>query len=51
MFTLQYVGINLIKHIITLFIEVYCCISIKIIYKLIKNMIYKYIKTLFIVKI
>lgn len=36
MFTFQYVGINLIKHIITSFIEVYYCISLKIIYKLIK---------------
>lgn len=36
MFTFQYVGINLIKHIITSFIEVYYCISLKIIYKLIE---------------
>lgn len=36
MFSFQYVGINLIKHIMTSFIEVYCCISLKIIHKLIE---------------
>ena len=45
MFTFQYVGINLIKHIITSFIEAYYCISIKIIYKLIKIWYINILKT------